>query len=280
MDMGNLSNYRRVVEIVSAIKRCPNVLALSILLVWHATMAYAAGPMRPFQQGLWSGGAFTNDQTGAFSHCAAAVPYRSGITMHASVNRLFGWSLGFSDPQWALTPQTLVPIEIHFDGGPAFNVVGTVLLPALVVVPMPDNSRLINTFRYSSQMVAQAQGQTFYFNLNGTSRIMVLLANCVRTELALETHQPAGPSRLSVPSNPSEETQLEEARLATNFLLAAQLSGAHLLARTEIPVQLASYGAVWKAEAAVGTVKIYLPQTAIDGSRLGLPGNRGRRTKL
>jgi len=111
--------------------------------------ADAAGPFRPFQFGHWSGGAYTNDQTGAFSHCAAAVPYVSGVLMFASVNRYFGWSLAFSHSQWALTPKTQIPIELHFDGGPAFNVFGVVLAPIMVEVPMPDNSKLINTFRSS-----------------------------------------------------------------------------------------------------------------------------------
>jgi len=68
--------------------------ALVSMLITAAGAAQAAGPFRPFQLGLWSGGAFTNDQTGAFSHCAAGVSYASGITMHASVNRFYGWSFG------------------------------------------------------------------------------------------------------------------------------------------------------------------------------------------
>ena len=185
------------------------------------------------------------------------------------VNRLFGWSLGFYDPRWNLTPKAQIPIQMHFDGGSGFNVVGTVILPALVEVGMPDNSALINTFRRGLQMSAVAQNQLFAFDLNGTSRLMVQLVDCVRTELALETGQPstpaAGPQSPPLSPNPSEETLLEETRLATNFLLAAQLPGAHLVGGTEIPVQLASYGAAWKAENAVGAVKIYLPKPQLTG---------------
>jgi len=123
--------------------------AVFVSMLVSAGAADAAGPFRPFQFGHWSGGAYTNDQTGAFSHCAAAVPYVSGVLMFASVNRYFGWSLAFSHSQWALTPKTQIPIELHFDGGPAFNVFGVVLAPIMVEVPMPDNSKLINTFRSS-----------------------------------------------------------------------------------------------------------------------------------
>jgi len=234
----------------------------------------AAGPVRPFQFGNWSGGAYTNDQTGVFTHCGAYVPYVNGIAMFAVVNRLFGWSLAFSHPQWALTPNTQIPIEMHFDGGPAFNVVGLVLNPTLVQVPMPDNSKLINTFRSSLQMVARAQGQFFLFDLKGTSRILVELVNCVRTALALEAGQPSGRQPAAVPPQPaaplqnpapSQEAQLEEIQLATNFLLASRLPNARVLSRPETPIELSSFGAAWKADDAVGGVKIFPPRPDLNG---------------
>jgi hypothetical protein len=61
---------------------------------------------------------------------------------------------------------------------------------------------------------------------------------------------------------------LEETQLATNFLLAAQLPRAKLLPRSDIPVQLTSYGAVWKADDAIGAVKIYPPQAGLTGLNL------------
>jgi hypothetical protein len=60
--------------------------AVFVSMLVSAGAADAAGPFRPFQFGHWSGGAYTNDQTDVFSHCAASVPYSSGITMLAVVN--------------------------------------------------------------------------------------------------------------------------------------------------------------------------------------------------
>jgi hypothetical protein len=230
-----------------------DALVVSVLITTGA--AHAAGPLRPFQSGAWNGGAYTNDQTGAFSHCAAYVPYVSGVAMFAVVNRFFGWSLAFSDQRWALTPKTQIPIELHFDGASPFNVFGIVISPIMVEVPMPDNSKLLNAFRASWQMLARAQGQLFLFNLNGTSNIMVELANCVRTTLALESGQP-GSVAAAVPPPPAvplqspavtQVAQVEAIQLATNFLLAARLSSARVLTRSEIPTELASFGAAWKA---------------------------------
>jgi len=54
-------------------------------------------------------------------------------------------------------------------------------------------------------------------------------------------------------------------QLATNFLLAARLSSAHVLTRSEMPTELSSFGAAWKAEDAFGGVKIFLPRPDLTG---------------
>jgi hypothetical protein len=54
-------------------------------------------------------------------------------------------------------------------------------------------------------------------------------------------------------------------QLATNFLLAARLSSARVLARSEMPTGLASFGAAWKANDAVGGVKVFLPRPGLNG---------------
>jgi hypothetical protein len=235
------------------------LIAGAISLTFPASTGQAAGPMRPFQVGLWSGGAFTNDQTGNFSHCAASVGYNTGILMVVLIDRSFGWALGFTSDRWNFPPNAQSPVQLRFDGGPVFNVVATALQPKLVKIPMPNNSRLINTFRYALQMTATAEGQSAPFALTNTSKLMPQLADCVRTSLALEDR----------PSNttliPTPDARLEETQLATNFLLAARLPGAQLLAPADVPVQLASYGAVWRADGFTGAVKIFPPQPKVQG---------------
>ena len=63
----------------------------------------------------------------------------------------------------------------------------------------------------------------------------------------------------------TQEIQIEAMQLATNFLLAARLSGARVLARSEMPTELASFSAAWKAEDALGGVKIFSPRPDLTG---------------
>lgn len=235
--------------------------------------ATAAGPTQPFQYGLWQGGAYTNDQTGAFSHCVAAAHYQSGINMAVVVNRNFVWSLGFWNPQWSLTRGATIPIEMRFDGGAPMRVNGTVIgnAPTLLVeVPMPANSQLVTTFRKASMMQAIAQGQSFSFRLDGTSQILPMVANCVKSGLSAEAPAPSKSVVASAPEPTpaaTAELQLQEMQLATNFLLATRLSNARVVNRSEATPQLASIGTVWKADSAVGAVKIYQAkgeQTGLD----------------
>ena len=63
--------------------------AIVIGAILHAGPAQAAGPIQQLRVGNWSGGSYTNDKTGAFSHCVANAPYKSGISFFVSVNSSF-----------------------------------------------------------------------------------------------------------------------------------------------------------------------------------------------
>jgi hypothetical protein len=50
------------------------------------SMACAAGPYGSIRVGAWMGGAFTDDSTGAFSHCAATSTYVSEVSLVVGQN--------------------------------------------------------------------------------------------------------------------------------------------------------------------------------------------------
>jgi hypothetical protein len=60
------------------------MLLLSLATVLASTWAFSvvrAGTIETWNMAGWSAGAYTDDRTGAFSHCAMSASYRSGITM-------------------------------------------------------------------------------------------------------------------------------------------------------------------------------------------------------
>jgi len=117
---------------------------LSSLIALSA--AEARGPYGSINVGNWKGGAYTNDQSGEFSHCAAGVGYDSGIYFMVTVDLGGGWSLGLHNPKWTLTKNQDFQIALTFDGQRPFNVQGAALSENLIRVPMPVDSTLIAQF--------------------------------------------------------------------------------------------------------------------------------------
>ena len=236
--------------------------------------AEAAGPKVPINVGSWSGGSYFDDKTGAFSHCSTGTRYNSGVYFLIFVGKTFTWSLGFANPAWNLTPEQKVPLLFIFDGKRKFNLIATASRSDMVLIPMPNTSDLINTFRRSYSLSVFAQGNEFKFNLDGTSRVMPALVNCVGSNTGqLQNASNATPN--VPPSLPSadknstgvsdEKFELESLRLATNFVLRAQLSNAKMLDRSEFPIAMASFGAAWKSDDLLGAVKIIPAENNLKG---------------
>lgn len=147
------------------------LLFASLLTATLSGMAFAGGPYGSIRVGNWIGGAYTNDVTGAFSHCAAIASYQGGINFAVGLGANNEWSLGFSHPSWTLVPGETIPITLTFDGRGPFNVFGIAQSPQIVIVAMPRNSVLMTEFRRSYVMTAFAKGSAFSLALTSTSQI-------------------------------------------------------------------------------------------------------------
>ena len=262
------------------------VVAAFFLILGFVTPADARGPYGSIKVAGWSGGAYTDDRTGAFSNCVASATYKSNINFGVLVTKTVTWALAFSHPNWTLTSGQKFPIVLSFDGRNTFNVDGIAMSATSVIVPMPDNSGLIKSFRAAKTMSAFAQGNLFQFNLVGTSVLIPALVTCVKTinagglaaatdftaafiapNIAKQNAPPTAASSLqpSIPQEGSAEYQLEAMQIASNFILKASLVRPSLLSRSETPVSVASTGAAWKADNATGFVRIVPPQQNVSG---------------
>jgi hypothetical protein len=154
----------------------------------------------------------------------------------------------------------------------------------LIRVPMPTDSALIAQFRKAKAMTAFTQGQLFQFKLDQTALLLPTLANCVAVvkqqgvanagdfsvKLAPKAAaaQPAsagGSLKPGSPQNLSSEMQIEAVELASNFILKTTLHNPKVLSRAETPIAVASTGAAWRSDEAVGFVRIVPPKEGIKG---------------
>jgi len=259
---------------------CFGLLVSTIMVVGGAQ---ARGPYGSINVGKWTGGAYTADQSGDFSHCAAGAPYQSGIYFMVMVNRNMAWGLGFAKDDWKLTPGQVFQMALTFDGQSPFNVQGSAISQILVNVPMPANSSLIAQFRKAKAMTIFTQGQLFQFKLDQTAQLLPTLVNCVTVvskngiaaagdfsvRVAAPNPTQSVPVVSSLTANPppsaSPELQIEAIELASNFILKTSLQNPRVLNRSETPIELAAYGAAWKSDEATGSVRIIPAQGETKG---------------
>jgi hypothetical protein len=175
-------------------------VSLAASVLWWAA-ADAGGPLRPFKNGFWSGGAYTDDRTGAFTHCSAGVAYDSGINLFVLVTGEYHWWLGFINPKWSLIPRDRTPIRLQFDAGTPFERLATIPNGQLLLVALPDKPHLIDALRHGTQLVLEAEGRSFFFKLDETAAVMDRLTNCVNSAVR-EMRIAASPPTDAPPSKP------------------------------------------------------------------------------
>src|SRR5260370_28132029 len=141
--------------------------------------AQARGPYGSINVGNWKGGAYTNDQTGEFTHCAVGAGYDSGIYFMVTIDQGAGWSLGFYNPKWTLANNQAFQIALTFDGQRPFTVQGMALHENVIRVPMPVHSLLIAQFPNAKPIPAFTQGQLFQFKLDQTALLRPALDNYI-----------------------------------------------------------------------------------------------------
>jgi len=263
------------------------VIVTLLTSLFAISAAEARGPFGSINVGNWKGGAYTNDQTGEFTHCAAGAGYDSGIYFMVTVDQGAGWALGFHNPKWTLTGNQTFQIALTFDGQRPFNVQGVAISGNLIRVPMPVDSTLIAEFRKAKAMTAFTQGQLFQFKLDQTAVLLPTLANCVAVvkqlgiakagdfsiklapkPVAAAAAPPAaagGSPRPDSPQNLSAEMQIEAIELASNFILKTSLRNPRVLSRAEMPIAVAATGAAWSSDEAAGFVRIVPPREGIKG---------------
>ncbi|WP_128928568.1 S1C family serine protease [Bradyrhizobium guangxiense] len=149
----------------------------SLLQVVVAGVANAAGPFGSVNVGNWIGGAFSNDQTGAFSHCAATTPYANGVILVVSQNAAGTWSLAFASPGYRFNKGENAAIDVTFDGQEQARLYATAYQSNMLTAIMPLN--VVRTFQKASLMVATAGRAVLNFDLTSTGPVIAALANCV-----------------------------------------------------------------------------------------------------
>lgn len=219
--------------------------------------------------GAWSVDAYTNDDTGAFSHCTASVPYKSGILLVFSIQSgAASWQMGLANPEWELPTGKTYPIAYKIDRAVPHQQMATVLAPTLIAFDLPANSDLFRNFRAGHLLVVGAAGGKFRFSLKDSSRALSTALVCAKhyenyLPRNAKRENPFADSVGSIPAG-SPELKTEATTVLANVLGSAGIQGFRLV--SDVPDTLKDYGyhVLWGAPGMVGGLKIFRSLTVPD----------------
>jgi hypothetical protein len=238
-------------------------------LVGAVAVAVSIGPTHGAELwnhkiGGWHAGAYSRD--GGFSHCAATVPYRSGIYLLFSVNSKTQWSMGLINPNWNLSIGSKYPISYRVDDGVTEYGTAVAISKGMVEIPLKNSIDLFNQFRAGQLLNVEAQRGTFGFRLTNSSQTLAFLLQCARDrgnkpQIAATDANPFTAAIPAKPAGKSDRTaERSEAMLfAANLVSALGITGFTFLKPSEIPSEMAA-DAAWKAPGRLGGV-VVLPTT-------------------
>jgi Trypsin-like peptidase domain len=155
---------------------------LALFAAFSGSPALAKGPFGSIKIGQWTGGAFTDDKSGAFSHCAASAPYLNGTTLFVSRAINDQWTVAFANTSFNFpTGGQPLAFDVIFDGQKTVRLFGGNPVPQLLAAPLPD----ISPLRKSHLMVAEINGTTYQFQLKSIERVVASVERClVKTKAA------------------------------------------------------------------------------------------------
>ncbi len=159
-------------------KRLPLLLLVGTFVVNLGGMpASAKGPFGSISIGDWKGGAYTNDETGAFTNCVVGAPFRNGVFLGISHHVDSSWSLALANPTFNLTTNEVIPVDVTFDGHNRLRLFGTAASPQGFVAILPNSA--LSDLRKTRLMVVEVKGVPYQFWLTATDRVISSIANCV-----------------------------------------------------------------------------------------------------
>lgn len=204
------------------------LLFLAAVAFW-ANAAHAENiPRSEFGYGNWKGGAYTNDVTGEFSHCAISAPFVSGDTLIFSVNRQATVTVGVANPNFNFRAGETFPVTIYVDRRAPFFGQAEALNTDFAVLEIDDFSRALRSFQKGYGMRIETPNGYGRYDLTGTYRALEMAYECARRHI----NYVGSPSRGS--SNNSEMDRTVLFQVATEITSELGINGFSFFSKAQL----------------------------------------------
>lgn len=206
---------------------------ISIFFVFFANLAHAeliSGSR--FSHGNWTGGAYTDDNTGDFSYCAVSTGYVSGNDLYFALTKDYIFRIGMSRGKGGYTGYTAFPTTITIDRHPSVYPTASVF-GDLAIVDMPDMDTALNQIKRGRTLWINSQFGNIPFDLTGTNRVLTKAYDCARRYFNYKGN-PAGAAAPEI----AEFGQADLFKLATYTLTDLKIADFDFLTDDEISKML------------------------------------------
>lgn len=196
------------------------------------------------QYGNWSGGAYSYDDTGDFSHCAVSAEYLSGDTLIFTVNSDVSVSVAVVSPGLNLTEGQTFPVTLYVDRRRPFNATATALDHNFAALKIPEFDLAMAAFQRGRTLYVESPAGSATYDLTGTFRALDAARNC-----AGRYYRYAGTiSENPVPSTPTtDRTVLFQ--IATEMISETGVSDFRYLDANETQEIFKGDAVFWSSEA-------------------------------
>lgn len=164
---------------MTAVFKVLKLFVLSCFVFMQGSFAQAElirGSTISFQN--WSGGAYTNDTTGVFSHCVVSANYISGDTLMFSVTRDGEVGVGVTSPNLNLNPGSQFPVALYVDRRQPIYGTAEAVDVNFAALFIQDLVGALDAFKRGRILVIEGSGLRGSYDLTGTFRALDQVTNC------------------------------------------------------------------------------------------------------
>lgn len=158
------------------------ILSSLLLLATPALAAYRA--LDPgFQEGSWSGGAYSDSGGQVFEACVAQASFPDGLYVVFQLRRGGLLDLGLANDEWLIAPGARAAVTLRLEGGQS-QAVQAVAQRGLFVLPLGQDPALLAALQGSAQIevVGSAGRIAIELAATGGGRALARLEDCLRQQ--------------------------------------------------------------------------------------------------
>jgi ATP-dependent protease ClpP protease subunit len=169
-----------------------------------------AGLIERYSAGQWEGEAYTNEQTGAFSHCVASARFQNGMILGFVLNAQNAWSIALGYPSWQMARGGNFNIQLAVNKAPALAASGVAITEQTVEFPVEAVQDVLTRIAQGTSIDISANAAAYHFDVENMRDTLVAVRACadrhgvkaVDGRRAAPTDAPPQPQPVAAPMQP------------------------------------------------------------------------------